>query len=74
MIVWDLNYEWVVYLFDYVDISFFVVGVLIIGFIFGVYMVEMFCGVIFVVDKGEFEVVKVYGMSVVMSFWWILLL
>lgn len=56
------------------DIDLMIVGIIIFGFIYGVYFMEIFCGVYFVVLKGYIEVVIVFGFSGGQMFWCIFFL
>ena len=47
----------------YLEISPFIAGVLVIGFIFGSYMAETFRGAILAVDKGQLEAARAFGMT-----------
>lgn len=55
-------------LWDYVEISQFLAGVLTIGFIFGAYMAETFRGAILSIPKGQIEAALSVGMTPLMVF------
>lgn len=58
----------------FIGVLLFVIGVFVVGMILGVYQVEVYCVVVFVVLKGEFEVVCLIGMLCSMVLWCILVL
>ena len=49
--------------FEYIEINAFITGSLAIGIISGAYSTEVFRGAIQSIDKGQFEAVKVLGIS-----------
>lgn len=46
-----------------IDIDLMVAGIITLGFIYGAYFTEMFCGAFMAVLKGYIEVVMVFGFT-----------
>jgi len=59
--------------FEYIEINAFITGSVAIGIISGAYSTEVFRGAIQSIDKGQFEAVKVLGVSKFTQFYKIIL-